>query len=151
MFLERCKGYEDDAKRFVFLSSQTNNIQIDYDLVRPLFLRTMSMKTGAEVLKLFEQFRKNIKLNKTNEAELNQEQKHQMMKDIKNKYYDGLTKDLLERKAYPLAQIIYGEKTREKSYVESLDDEITGMIIFSSQSKMEEYKEKFYNLMDDKS
>jgi len=35
--------------------------------MRPLFLRTIKNKTGNDVLKLFEQFRKNIKLNKTNE------------------------------------------------------------------------------------
>jgi hypothetical protein len=26
MFLERCKGYEEDAKRFIFLSSETDDI-----------------------------------------------------------------------------------------------------------------------------
>jgi len=40
---------------------------MDYNLVRPLFMRIMEKKTGSEVLKMFEQFRKNIKLNKTNE------------------------------------------------------------------------------------
>lgn len=151
MFLERCKGFEDDARRFVFLSSQTENLKLDYDLCRPLFLRTMNMKSGSEVLKLFEQFRKNIKLNKAQERDLSEEDKYVAMKDTKNKFYDGLTKDLLEREAYPLAQIIYGEKTREKSYKETLDDEITGMIIFSAQNNMPDYREKYYNLMDDES
>lgn len=63
MFLERCKGYEEDAKRFLFLSNETNNIQMDYKMVRPLFKRTMTYKSAQDVLKLFEQFRKNLKLN----------------------------------------------------------------------------------------
>ena len=37
MFLERCKGYEEDAKRFLFLSHETEDIQMTYKIVRPLF------------------------------------------------------------------------------------------------------------------
>ena len=64
MFLERCKGYEEDAKRFLFLSSETKNIQMDYKMVQPLFKRAMTYKQASDVLKLFEQFRKNLKLNR---------------------------------------------------------------------------------------
>jgi hypothetical protein len=66
LFLERCKGFEEDAKRFIVLTAETKHVQVDYDLLRPLFLRTIKNKTGNEVLKLFEQFRKNLKLNKAN-------------------------------------------------------------------------------------
>ena len=62
LYLEKCKGYEEDAKRFISLTSETKTIQIDYDLMRPMFLRAIKNKTGQDVLKLFEQFRKNIKL-----------------------------------------------------------------------------------------
>lgn len=65
LFLERCKGYEEDAKRFIFLTSDTETLDFSYDLVRPIFLRNMSLKTGNEVLQLFEQIRKNIKLNRS--------------------------------------------------------------------------------------
>jgi hypothetical protein len=64
MFLEKCKGYEEDAKRFVFLTSDTETLDFSYDLIQPIFIRNMRTKSGNEVLKLFEQFRKNIKLNK---------------------------------------------------------------------------------------
>ena len=37
MFLERCKGYEEDAKRFLFLSHDTEDIQMTYKIVRPIF------------------------------------------------------------------------------------------------------------------
>jgi len=67
LFLERCKGFEEDAKRFVVLTSETKHVQVDYDLLRPLFIRTIKNKTGNEVLKLFEQFRKNLKLNKASQ------------------------------------------------------------------------------------
>jgi hypothetical protein len=63
--MERCKGYEEDAKRFIFLTSETDTLDFTYDLVRPIFLRNLSMKTGNEVLQLFEQIRKNIKLNRS--------------------------------------------------------------------------------------
>jgi len=64
MFLERCKGFEEDAKRYVTLAHDTDHIQVDYAMLRGIFLRSIQSKTGPEVLKLFEQFRKTIKLNK---------------------------------------------------------------------------------------
>jgi hypothetical protein len=53
-FLERCKGYEEDAKKFVVLTADTTSVQVDYDLLRPMFIRTIKNKTGNDVLKLFE-------------------------------------------------------------------------------------------------
>ena len=50
MFLERCKGYEEDAKRFIFLTADTDTLEFSYPLVRPIFVRNMSLKTGNEVL-----------------------------------------------------------------------------------------------------
>jgi len=41
MFLERCKGFEEDANRFLILSSETKDIQMSYKMVRPFFLRAM--------------------------------------------------------------------------------------------------------------
>ena len=89
MFLERCKGYEEDAKRFIFLTSDTETLDFTYDLVRPIFLRNMNMKTGNEVLQLFEQIRKNIKLNRS-ARNLNQEEKHTQLQQKKRDFYDGL-------------------------------------------------------------
>lgn len=64
LFLERCKGYEEDAKRFIFLTADTETLDFSYELVRPIFLRNMALRSGNEVLQLFEQIRKNIKLNR---------------------------------------------------------------------------------------
>lgn len=66
LFLERCKGYEADAIRFMSLANDTEHIQIDYELMQPVMLRTIKHKSADEVLKLFEQFRKALKLNKAN-------------------------------------------------------------------------------------
>lgn len=54
LFLERCKGFEEDAKRFIALTSESTKVQVDYDLLKPLFLRTIKNKSGNDVLKLFE-------------------------------------------------------------------------------------------------
>ena len=54
MFLERCKGFEEDAKRFLFLSHDTEDIQMNYSTVSPLFQRAIKYKTPQDVLKLFE-------------------------------------------------------------------------------------------------
>lgn len=73
----------------------------------------MKHKNGSEVLKLFEQFRKNLKLNKAN-LKLQPEQRAELLKKIKCDIYDGLIKDLMAVKAYSLCQVIYTEKLREK-------------------------------------
>ena len=120
MFLERCKGYEEDAKRFIFLTSETETLDFSYDLVKPIFLRNMSMKTGNEVLQLFEQIRKNIKLNKSTKS-LQPSEKHELLQAKKRDFYDGLLKDLIKQQAYGLAQIVYSEKMREK-FESNIDD-----------------------------
>lgn len=120
MFLERCKGFEEDAKRFVFLTQETDIIQMDYEMVRPLFQRTMMYKSGQDVLKLFEQIRKNMKLNKASK-QLGATTQQNKLKALKSDIYDGLIADLLERDAYQLAQVIFGEKKREK-YEETTQD-----------------------------
>jgi hypothetical protein len=100
LFLERCKGYEEDSKRFIFLTADTETLDFSYDLVRPIFLRNMNLKTGNEVLQLFEQIRKNIRLNKTASAS---PQKTELLNAKKREFYDGLLKDMINKKAYDLA------------------------------------------------
>lgn len=109
LFLESCKGYEEDAKRFLFMTSETETLAFSYSLVRPIFLRNLNQKTGNEVLQLFEQIRKNIKLNRSTKS-LSQEEKAQLLLEKKREFYDGLLKDMIEQKAYSLAQIVYSEK-----------------------------------------
>lgn len=78
------------------------------------------MKTGNEVLQLFEQIRKNIKLNKSTKA-LSANEKSDLLEAKKRGFYDGLLKDLIKSQAYGLAQIVYSEKMREK-FESNIDD-----------------------------
>jgi len=64
IYLESCKGFEENAKRFIMLTGESENVQMDFGMLKPLFARTIRNKSGQEVLKTFEQFRKNLKLNK---------------------------------------------------------------------------------------
>lgn len=145
--MERCKGYEEDAKRFIFLTSETETLDFTYDLVRPIFLRNMNMKTGNEVLQLFEQIRKNIKLNRGART-LNQEEKHTQLQYKKRDFYDGLLKDLINTQAYGLAQIVYSEKMREK-FEQTTDDQLVGLEIFASQRKIDEFTELYNKIVPD--
>jgi len=36
------------------MTSETENLDLNYSLIQPIFIRTMNNKTGSEVLKLFE-------------------------------------------------------------------------------------------------
>ena len=47
------------------LAQEQSRIQVDYELLRPLFLRTIKHKKGTDVLKLFEQFRKTLKVKQS--------------------------------------------------------------------------------------
>jgi uncharacterized protein YeeX (DUF496 family) len=144
LFLERCKGYEEDAKKFVFMTSETETLDFSYDLVRPLFRRNMELKSGNDVLQLFEQVRKNIRLNRTTSG-LTQAEKSTKLQEKKREFYDGLLKDLIVKKAYALAEIVYGEKMKEK-FEQSVADQIIGLEIFASQKKIDDFNEIFTKL-----
>ncbi len=47
------------------MTGDTANVKVDYGVLRSLFLQAIKHKAGNDVLKLFEQFRKNLKLNKS--------------------------------------------------------------------------------------
>lgn len=98
--------------------------------MRPIFLRNMNLKTGNEVLQLFEQIRKNIKLNRS-AKNLSANEKSDLLQAKKRDFYDGLLKDLIQLKAYSLAQIVYSEKMREK-FDPTVQDQLTGLEIFAS-------------------
>ncbi|CDW78620.1 UNKNOWN [Stylonychia lemnae] len=148
LFLEKCKGYEEDAKRFIFLTSETENLDFNYNLIQPIFIRTLKNKTGSEVLKLFEQFRKNIKLNKQSK-DLSQQDKSNLLTAKRREFYDGLLQDLIERQSYTLAQIVYSEKMREKFDI-TTNDNLIGLQIFANQKKLEEFTDLYQKLMGDK-
>lgn len=65
-------------------------------------MRNMNNKSGNDVLKLFEQFRKNIKLN-VSHKHLSPTEKSDMLRHKKRDFYDGILRDLLDKKAYSLA------------------------------------------------
>jgi len=54
MFLEKSKGFEEDAKKFMILARQSSSIQIDYEMIQPYVQRTIRKQGGTEILKFFE-------------------------------------------------------------------------------------------------
>lgn len=122
-FLEKCKGFEEDCKRFIIMAGEGNRIQVDYDIIRPFFLRTISTKKGSEVLKLFEQLRKNLTQSKHgSKAE-------EQIQAVKHDFYNGLIKDLIAAKSFDLAQVIYSEKLKDKLDA-TTQDYIIGLEIY---------------------
>ena len=81
------------------LSTETETIQVDYTMLRPLFLRTMKNKTKNDLLQLFEQLRKNVKLNKS-DVSLSADLKSKKLQELKQDFYDGLIADLLQAKSH---------------------------------------------------
>jgi uncharacterized protein YeeX (DUF496 family) len=141
LFLERSRGFEEDAKRFVIMSADTTHLNIDYELLRPIFQRSIRNKTGQEVLKLFEQFRKNLKLNQS-WKDKDQAERNNKLRELKCEIYDGLIQDLLSVEAHQLAQVIYTEKMKEK-FDMTIGDHLTGMEIFAVQKLLPDFQAKF--------
>jgi len=54
MFMEKCKGFEEDAKKFLFLTQRSSHLQIDYDMIKPMAIRMMRNRGGPETMKFFE-------------------------------------------------------------------------------------------------
>lgn len=146
MFLERSKGFEEDAKKFMILSQQSTSIQIDYEMVRPYVQRTMKKKGGPEIIKFFEQLRKNIKLNQSWEGK-EQKEKNAMLEKIRKEFFDGLIKDLMRNGSHTLAEVVMDEKLKEKFPV-TVEDDLLGLQIYAAQVKMPNYREKFLMFFD---
>lgn len=57
-------------------------------------------------------------------------EKTEKLKSIKKDVYDGLIRDLLDVEAYPLAEVIYNEKIREK-FDWQMEDHLTGLNVYA--------------------
>ena len=100
-------------------------------------------------MKLFEQLRKNIHLNKSWEKK-DKKLGYTHIRGIKKEFYDGLIRDLMKHKAFVLAEIVMDEKLKEKFDI-NIADELIGLNVFSAQKKFDMYKEKFDILIDKES
>jgi len=92
--------------------------------------RLITHKGGPEIMKLFEQLRKNIHLNKSWEKK-DKKEGYTKLRGIKKDFYDGLIYDLMKHKAYTLAEIVMAEKLKEKFDV-NISDELIGLNVFSA-------------------
>ena len=88
-----------------------------------------------------------MKLNKSYK-DLSAEEKTSKLKSIKEEFYDGLMDDLMAVKGFELAQVIYGEKQRDKFNI-TKKDRLKALEIFAAQAKQPEYIEMFNELVSD--
>lgn len=138
MFMERCKGYEEDAKKFLMLvTKESTRLQIDYEMCRPFVVRILKSKGGPELIKFFEQLRKNIAMNASWTGK-NSAEKAAELRRIRKEFFDGLIFDLMQNQSYTLAEIVMAEKLKEKFSV-TVNDELIGLNIFAAQKKMADY------------
>lgn len=92
--------------------------------------RLIIHKGGPEIMKLFEQLRKNINLNKSWEKK-DKKEGYDELRRIKKEFYDGLIHDLMKHKAFTLAEIVMAEKLKEKFDI-NISDELIGLNVFSA-------------------
>lgn len=110
-------------------------------MCQPFVKKTLKNRGANETIKLFEQLRKNIELNKSWKNKPASERNSELRK-IKKTFYDGLIQDLIEAKQYQSAEIVMAEKVKEK-FESTINDELIGINVYSAQKKIDEYKEKF--------
>lgn len=147
LFLERCKGYEEDAKKFLtVVAKESSHLQIDYDMCRSVVNRILTHKGGPELVKFFEQVRKNIVLN-TSWDDKPANEKNAELKRVRKEFFDGLIGDLMTQEAFSLAEIVMAEKGKEKFAV-TAHDELIAVNIYAAQKKMTEYMDKFNVFFD---
>ena len=60
MFLEKSKGFEEDAKKFLLLTGNSSHLQIDYKMIRPMVLRLLKHQDSDVLLQFFGNLSKNI-------------------------------------------------------------------------------------------
>lgn len=65
MFLEKSKGFEEDAKKFLLLTGNSSFLQIDYKMIRPMVIRLLKHQDSDVLLQFFGNLSKNIQLNKS--------------------------------------------------------------------------------------
>lgn len=86
-YLESCKGFREDALRFV---SNISNIQIDYDLVRPLFIKAIRIRGEREVLSLLDFVQNELKVNRIALPNINEEQVEELETKLVKDLYVNL-------------------------------------------------------------
>lgn len=99
-------------------------------MIRPIINRIIEFKGGAEVLKFFEQLRKNIQLNLSWEA-VDEKEKQAALRVLRKEFYNGLIDDLMVHKNYTLAEIVMAEKLKERFAI-AVDDELTGLHVYAA-------------------
>ena len=109
--------------------------------MRPFFKRLIAKKSQSDILKFFEQCRKNFTLNKSDHENPTEE-----LGKLRKDFYRGLISDLLISRLYSSSQVVYQELlTSEKNDIGN-EEYILGMKIFTSQRNIERYEE-IYNLV----
>jgi len=103
-------------------------MEVNYQLVRPLFQKTIRVKTGDDVLLLFEQLKEHIRLNESTIDGLSAEEITAKRENITKGFFKGTMNDLIDANNFKVAQIIYEEY--QKSGVKLLpEDLIVGLKI----------------------
>ena len=141
MYLDRCKGLEKDVLRFLFSVNNTSHIQIDWDFVKPIFMRATTFKKGTEVLELFDYVKQKLLPNKKNEL-LPKEEQDALMNKIREEFYVELIDLLLNKKGFVAANVIYNEY--KKHMADADKNGILGMKINCTKGDINEF-EKFFN------
>lgn len=106
LYLDRCKGLERETMRFMHAVNDTEHIQMDWDFVKPFFIRALNFKKGQDILELFEIIKGKLVLNKGNDK-LPFDERNEILRNIKTTFYRSLIQELLARKAFSIADIIY--------------------------------------------
>ncbi len=69
LYLESCKGFEEDAKLFLFFLGNSPHYDLDWPTAAPLFMRYILHRDFDSLIGFYEQFRKKLKINTQKDPE----------------------------------------------------------------------------------
>jgi len=130
MFLEKSKGFEEDAKKFLLLTGNSSHLQIDYEMIRPMVIRLLKHQDSDILMEFFGNLSKNIQLNKSWDTKDGKE-KNEELRNLRKNFYDGLIRDLMTNRKFTMAERIFEDKGCENFDV-NLNDEFIGLNIYAS-------------------
>lgn len=141
MYLESIKGFEQDAKKFLFMAKDSQDYQFSYKFASKFMRRIIAKKGMNEILKNFELCKKSLKINNCIQGREIEDEKA-FEDNLREEFYDGILQDLLRNHKYEISKIVYGERMKE-TFKFSEKTKLLGLETFASMQMEEQFEEIF--------
>lgn len=135
--MDRVKGLEKDTVRFITAINDTKHIQLDWDLVKPWFMRALNFKNALEILQKFEQVRSKMVPNASH-SHLSKEEYEKLANQMQIDFHTKFIHELLSKKAIEIAYKVYFSYKKEAKF--DFGNDITALNIACAEKSIEKFE-----------